>query len=87
MQRSAVDVGLLEERIPPELQYACMYWVHHRTKVDSEPNDIDDMYDFLETHLLHWLEVFSLTGRMAESIGLIEELQSIVDVSHLPSAL
>ncbi|GKU08434.1 unnamed protein product [Fusarium langsethiae] len=77
--RSAVDAQLLEEHIPPELQYACMYWVHHQTKADLEPNDMDDVYDFLETHLLHWLEVLSLVGRLAESVGLIEELQSIVD--------
>ncbi|KAF5716702.1 G-protein beta WD-40 repeat-containing protein [Fusarium mundagurra] len=80
MQRSAVNNRQLEERVPPELQYACMYWVHHQTKVDLQPNDMDDMYYFLETHFLHWLEVLSLIGRMAESIGLLEELQSIVDV-------
>ncbi|KAK7582831.1 hypothetical protein V3481_012129 [Fusarium oxysporum f. sp. vasinfectum] len=79
MQRSAVDVEMLEERIPPELQYACMYWVYHQTKVDLEPNDMDDIYDFLKTHLLHWLEVLSLIGRIVESVGLIEELQGIVD--------
>ncbi|KAM0347540.1 hypothetical protein ACHAP4_011340, partial [Fusarium culmorum] len=77
--RCAVDAQLLEGRIRPELQYACMYWVHHQTKVELEPGDMDDMYDFLETHLLHWLEVLSLVGRLAESVGLIEELQSIVD--------
>ncbi|RKL13866.1 hypothetical protein BFJ70_g15820 [Fusarium oxysporum] len=79
MYRSEVDAQLLEEHIPPELQYACMYWVHHQTKADLEPNDMDDVCDFLETHLLHWLEVLSLVGRLAESVGLIEELQSIVD--------
>ncbi|RKK90938.1 hypothetical protein BFJ68_g16338, partial [Fusarium oxysporum] len=79
MYRSAVDGRLLAERIPPELQYACMYWVHHQTRVDLEPNDMDDIYDFLKTHFLHWLEVLSLIGRVAESVGLIEELQGIVD--------
>ncbi|WXC64721.1 hypothetical protein SNK03_010532 [Fusarium graminearum] len=86
MCRSAVDAQLLEEHMPPELQYACMYWVHHQTKADLEPNDMEDVCDFLETHLLHWLESLSLVGRLAESVGLIEELQSIVDVSHLHSA-
>ncbi|PTD03479.1 Vegetative incompatibility protein HET-E-1, partial [Fusarium culmorum] len=80
MQRPAVSNRQLEERVPPELQYACMYWVHHQTKVDLQPNDVDDMYDFLETHFLHWLEALSLIGRISESIGFIEELLSIVDV-------
>ncbi|KAF5973809.1 vegetative incompatibility protein het-e-1 [Fusarium bulbicola] len=69
----------LDERIPPELQYACMYWVYRQTKVDLQPNDMDDMYDFLKTHFLHWLEALSLIGRISESIGFIDELQSIVD--------
>jgi hypothetical protein len=72
--------------MPPELQYACMYWVHHQTKVDFEPNGINDVYDFLKTHFLHWLEALSLIGRISESIGFLDELQSILDVSHSPSA-
>jgi hypothetical protein len=86
MQRSAVGVRQLEERIPPELQYACMNWVHHQTKVEFEPNDSNYMYDFLKTHFLHWLEALSFMGRVSESIGFIDELQSIVDVSFSPSA-
>ncbi|KAG7410105.1 Vegetative incompatibility protein HET-E-1 [Fusarium oxysporum f. sp. raphani] len=63
----------------PELQYVCMNWVHHQSKVDFEPNDSNDIYDFLKTHFLHWLEVLSLIGRISESIGFIDELESIVD--------
>ncbi|KAG7403030.1 Vegetative incompatibility protein HET-E-1 [Fusarium oxysporum f. sp. rapae] len=79
MRRSAVGVRQLEEHVPPELQYACMNLVYHQTKVDLEPDDSSDIYDFLKTHLLHWLEALSLMGRISESIGFIDELQSIVD--------
>ncbi|KAI7761130.1 hypothetical protein LZL87_014344 [Fusarium oxysporum] len=82
MQRSAVNNRQLDERIPPELQYACMYWVYHQTKVDLQPNTMDDMYDFLKTRFLHWLEALSLIGRISESIGFIDELQSIVDADE-----
>ncbi|KAH7207387.1 hypothetical protein DER44DRAFT_725310 [Fusarium oxysporum] len=82
MHRSAVGVQQIGERIPPELQYACMNWVHHQTKVDFEPNGIDALYDFLKTHFLHWLEALSLIGRVSESIGFIGELQSIVDAEE-----
>ncbi|KAG7414058.1 Vegetative incompatibility protein HET-E-1 [Fusarium oxysporum f. sp. rapae] len=78
MQRSAVGAEQLEEHIPPELQYACMYWVHHQTKDKLEPDAISDIYDFLKTHFLLWLEVLILLGRISESIGLIGKLQSIV---------
>jgi hypothetical protein len=86
MHRSEVGVRQLKERIPPELQYACMNWVHHQTKVDFEPNGSIDIYDFLKTHFLHWLEALSLVGRISESIGFIDKLQSIFDVSYSPSA-
>ncbi|KAI3571439.1 hypothetical protein IWW34DRAFT_291909 [Fusarium oxysporum f. sp. albedinis] len=79
MHRSAVGVHQLDECVPPELQYVCMNWVHHQSKVDFEPNDSNDIYDFLKTHFLHWLEVLSLIGRISESIGFIDELESIVD--------
>ncbi|KAH7464215.1 Vegetative incompatibility protein [Fusarium oxysporum f. sp. matthiolae] len=79
MHRSAVGVRQIQKRIPPELQYACMNWVHHQTQVDFESNGINDIYDFLKTHFLHWLEALSLIGRISESIGFINELQSIVD--------
>ncbi|KAM5519390.1 Vegetative incompatibility protein HET-E-1-like protein 7 [Fusarium oxysporum f. sp. phaseoli] len=87
MYRSAVDVQQVEERIPPELQYACMYWVHHQTKVDLEPDGINDTCDFLKTHFLHWLEALSLLGRISESIGFIDQLQSIVDPEKDTQAL
>ncbi|KAM0363085.1 hypothetical protein ACHAPK_011223 [Fusarium culmorum] len=87
MHRSAVGVRQLEERIPPELQYACMNWVHHQTKVDLEPNGSNAMYDFLKTHFLHWLEVLSFMGRIPVSIGFIDELQSIVDPEKSVQAL
>ncbi|KAM5528787.1 Vegetative incompatibility protein HET-E-1-like protein 7 [Fusarium oxysporum f. sp. phaseoli] len=79
MHRSAVGVQQLEECVPPELQNVCMNWVHHQTKVDFEPNGSNDIYDFLKTHFLHWLEVLSLIGRISESIGFIDKLQSIFD--------
>ncbi|KAJ0146221.1 D-xylose 1-dehydrogenase [Fusarium oxysporum f. sp. albedinis] len=87
MYRSAVDVQQVKERIPPELQYACMYWVHHQTKVDLEPDGINDTCDFLKTHFLHWLEALSLLGRISESIGFIDQLQSIVDPEKDTQAL
>ncbi|KAH6988788.1 hypothetical protein BKA56DRAFT_512722, partial [Ilyonectria sp. MPI-CAGE-AT-0026] len=76
MRRSAVDSLQLEEQIPPELQYACMYWVHHQTEVDVEPNDSQEVYDFLTTHFLRWLEALSFMGRAREGL---DSLRSLVD--------
>ncbi|PNP78057.1 hypothetical protein FNYG_08603 [Fusarium nygamai] len=74
MRRSAVGVGLLEERIPSELQYACMYWVHHQTKADFEPSDSNDIHDFLKTHFLHWLEALSLLSRVKECLDTLRSM-------------
>ncbi|KAJ0133904.1 NADH-dependent flavin oxidoreductase nadA [Fusarium oxysporum f. sp. albedinis] len=69
MRRSAVGTAQLEEHIPRELQYACMYWVHHQAKADLEPNDSHEIFEFLTTHFLHWVEVLSLLGRVADGLN------------------
>ncbi|WAO94541.1 Hypothetical protein NCS54_01212900 [Fusarium falciforme] len=76
MRQSAVDALQLEKYIPPQLQYACLYWVHHQTKIDFESNDSHEIYDFLTTHFLHWLEALSLMGRVREGL---DSLRSLVD--------
>ncbi|KAM5527628.1 vegetative incompatibility protein HET-E-1 [Fusarium oxysporum f. sp. phaseoli] len=73
-RRSAVGIWQLEERIPPELQYACTYWVHHQMKGDPESNDGDEVHDFLTTHFLHWLEVLSLLGRARECLDSLQSM-------------
>ncbi|KAJ4076770.1 hypothetical protein NW756_012779 [Fusarium oxysporum] len=77
--RSDIDRGQIDERLPPEAQYACLYWVYHLKESHERVRDRDQAYEFLEVHFLHWLEALSLIGRIAESIGFIDELQSIVD--------
>ncbi|RKK90937.1 hypothetical protein BFJ68_g16337 [Fusarium oxysporum] len=76
IRRSAVDDIKLEKCIPLELQYACMHWVHHHTKVDFEPTDSHEIYDFLTTHFLHWVEALSLMGRAGEGL---DSIRSLVD--------
>ncbi|EWZ77345.1 hypothetical protein FOWG_18235 [Fusarium oxysporum f. sp. lycopersici MN25] len=74
MRRSAVGVTQLEEHMPSQLQYACMYWVHHQMKGDPEHNDGDEVHDFLMTHFLHWLEALSLLGRARECLDSLKSM-------------
>ncbi|KAK2938621.1 G-protein beta WD-40 repeat [Fusarium oxysporum f. sp. vasinfectum] len=74
MRRSAVGARQLEEHMPLQLQYACMYWVHHQMKGDSKLNDDNEVYDFLTTHFLHWLEAMSLLGRVKECLDSLRSL-------------
>ncbi|ESU15446.1 hypothetical protein FGSG_13473 [Fusarium graminearum PH-1] len=73
-RRIMVNSSELEERIPPQLQYACMHWAYHQTEGDSRPDHDDEMHDFLTTHFLHWLEAMSLLGRVKECLDSLKSL-------------
>ncbi|RKK31227.1 hypothetical protein BFJ66_g15942 [Fusarium oxysporum f. sp. cepae] len=74
MRRSAVDLGQLEKSMPSQVQYACMHWAYHQTEGDSKPEDDKEVYDFLTTHFLHWLEAMSLLGRVKECLDVLRSL-------------
>ncbi|RCI15366.1 hypothetical protein L249_6755 [Ophiocordyceps polyrhachis-furcata BCC 54312] len=78
--REDVDRDKVDEDLPPEVQYACLYWAHHLKESDGELHDEHQVFGFLQIHLLHWLEAMSLMGRMTESIESITALQSLVGV-------
>jgi len=70
------------ECLPSEVQYACLYWIYHLKGSKRKIRDGDEVHRFLERYLLQWLEALSLIGRISESIGLIDGLQSLMDVSY-----
>ncbi|KAH7190134.1 hypothetical protein DER44DRAFT_117701 [Fusarium oxysporum] len=76
MRRSAVDSQRIAECLPPALQYACLYWAHHRIATGFEPHDALDVYDFLMKRFLHWLEAMCLMGRIGESLNVIRTVAS-----------
>jgi hypothetical protein len=67
--------------IPPEMQYACRYWVYHAQQGKSEAHDDDVIHTFLKRHFLHWLEALSLIGCLANAIDYVGMLQLLVAVS------
>jgi hypothetical protein len=76
-----VDKSLLEQRLPAELQYACLYWVQHLQRSKARWCDNSQVHVFLQEHLLHWLETLSLLGKTSEGILAIISLESVVAVS------
>lgn len=76
------DQKKLELCLPSEIQYACVYWVYHLKKSGVILNDEHRARPFLLDHFLHWLEALSLMGMISESIKLLNDLQSLVDVSQ-----
>jgi hypothetical protein len=73
----------LEQYFTPEVQYACLYWVQHLQKCGAQLYDNDQVHQFLQTHLLHWLEALSWMRKISEGILLINSLESIALVSFL----
>jgi hypothetical protein len=80
MRRSAVDLRQLEKIMPSQLQYACMYWVYHQMEGDPKLTDDNEVYDFLTTHFLHWLEAMSLLGRVKECLDSLRSLARCLEV-------
>ena len=86
-QRREIDPIVINEHLSPALQYACRYWVHHAQYSKVQIHDDDEVYVFLREHFLHWLEALSLMNRLAEVIGHVGVLQSLVSVSDLPERI
>ncbi|KAH6867752.1 hypothetical protein BKA70DRAFT_1414435 [Coprinopsis sp. MPI-PUGE-AT-0042] len=62
-----------KDRIPPELAYACSYWVLHLREGLSHLIGRDDVIEqlriFVDQHLLSWLEVLAWTNRFDNAWG------------------
>ncbi|KAK6507721.1 hypothetical protein TWF481_006143 [Arthrobotrys musiformis] len=77
--RSDIEKEVIENCLPPELRYACCYWVHHLQQSQDKINDSSQVCTFLRKHILHWLEAVSLSGEMNKIILTIDSLSSAVD--------
>ncbi|EPS39085.1 hypothetical protein H072_7129 [Dactylellina haptotyla CBS 200.50] len=86
--RSTIDPALIELHFSPELQYACGHWIHHLHQSGDRVKDGDSspVYQFLRTHILHWLEAISLLGGMDKMNQIISALSSAVDITDGKSA-
>ncbi|KAI8945761.1 putative wd40 protein [Xylaria longipes] len=65
----------VDECLPPEVRYACQYWVHHTEQAGGVLRD-DEVHGFLKVHLLHWLEAMALLGRIDEALMSVRSLRS-----------
>jgi hypothetical protein len=74
-----IEIGQVEEYLPAELQYACLYWVQHLKKSSSQL--YDQVHQFLRDHLLHWLEALGWMMKTTEGILAIFSLEALIPVS------
>lgn len=80
---SQVERSRIERCLPPEVQYACLYWVQHLQKSGSQVQDDEEVDRFLQTHLLHWLEALGWMGKITEGIVAILTLEDHFLVCYL----
>jgi hypothetical protein len=82
-QASQIESSWIEKCLPPEVQYACLYWVQHLQRSGSQAYNSEEAYQFLQAHLLHWLEALGWIGKTSEGIQAILSLEVHVSVSYL----
>ena len=78
-----IESSRVERSLPLELQYACLYWIQHLQKGNAQLHNNDQVYKFLQEHLLHWLEALGWMGKISEGVYAITSLESIALVSML----
>ena len=81
--RSEIDSWIIDNDLPPEMRYACRYWVHHLEQSKGRICDGDSVHTFLQKYFLYWLEAMSLIGEASESICMINNLQLLTGVRYL----
>jgi hypothetical protein len=74
----------LNQCIPAALRYSCRYWpshlLNHIQAAGSQSQVPSGLASFCEEHLLHWIEVLSLTGDMNAVQRVMPELISLMNV-------
>jgi hypothetical protein len=75
-----VERSRIKHSLPPELQYACLYWTQHLQKSAKHLSNNDQVHMFLQEHFLHWLEALAWLGKLSEGDSMISALESLVMV-------
>lgn len=80
-RRLSITVQATDSCMPPELQYSCLYWVYHIQQASQLLDDSSEVYEFLLSHILYWLEALGLMGRASEGLKILKALPSVLNVS------
>ena len=84
-----IESSKLDSYLPLHTQYACRYWVDHLAQLQTSQReeaglcDNGQVYQFLQVHLLHWLEALAWIGKTSEGILAILSLEAQIQVSLL----
>jgi hypothetical protein len=58
----------VQETIPQQLRYACVYWVNHLEVANLKDEALmNGLEKFVDEHMLYWFEVLSLIGKLGSA--------------------
>ncbi|OBT86395.1 hypothetical protein VE02_05285 [Pseudogymnoascus sp. 03VT05] len=80
-----VEGNQIEQRLPPEVKYACRYWIQHLKQSDVILYDNKKVHQFLQEHVLHWLEALGWMSKISEGIRAILSLESQISFDRSPN--
>ncbi|KDQ21171.1 hypothetical protein BOTBODRAFT_168500 [Botryobasidium botryosum FD-172 SS1] len=67
-----------------DLAYACLFWIPHVCTTVGELESLGDaIYQFMHTHLLHWLEAMCISKETQKAWYMLDQLESWTQ-KHLP---
>ena len=75
---SEVQRKYIRQALPAKLQYAYCQWVYHLERGFSTTDDNKRIYEFLELHFLHWVEVIAILKRTSKCLQIISSLRRLV---------
>ena len=78
---ASIESSQIEQCIPSEVKYACLYWIQHLQRSDIRLHDNKEVHKFIKVHLLHWLEALGWMGKASEGIRAILSLEAQIPVS------
>ena len=70
--------------ISEDVQYCCRFWVDH---VVSSEEQYEHVYEFLQDHFIHWLEVMSLLGQTYDAVSSMQKLEKWTKVVYIRSSI
>ncbi|RVD88963.1 uncharacterized protein DFL_003126 [Arthrobotrys flagrans] len=79
-----VNTSLVAQRLSPEIQYACQYWIQHLRLSEEHHYDNGPVDVFLRQHLLHWFEALALIGKVPQGVRAVALLESLVNADESP---
>jgi hypothetical protein len=72
----------LDNHVPMELRYACRHWMTHLGHVFQVTETlIGELNEFCSKHLLHWIEMLSLIGILADGLSALPTALKWCEVS------